>query len=127
MDIKIIVGDKEVIAPVFDFRLNETSDSKNILILCIHGFNKKEQTYFLDAVKNLEEKNLFINSQYVAVVVAEQVYLFNLSVYKDHKFENMIISGYYDFMFAFVDENDKIIDMPYAAMSLNGHPIKELQ
>ena len=51
MDIKIFAGNKEVISPSFDFRLNESESGKDILMLCIHGFSKTEQNDFLTTVK----------------------------------------------------------------------------
>lgn len=123
MDIKLFVGDKELISPEFDFRINET---KNILMLCINNFTNKEQEVFSEKILVLEKSQLIINSNYIALNFNDVIYFFDLTSNKEHHIENLLISGSYDFMFAFVDINHIITEQKYLVIKLNGHPIKEL-
>ncbi len=117
MDIKLFAGDKEIIAPLFEFDNNE---EEKILGLCIKNFSEEDQNNFLSVIKNLKKENLYINSEYIALTTEKEVYFFSLENYKDYKLENSIVSGYYNLMFAFIDENDKIVERDYLVMKLNG-------
>lgn len=123
MDIKLFAGDKEIIAPLFDFDNNE---DEKILGLCIKNFSNEEQDKFLSILKNLTKDNLYINSDYIALTTTKEIYFFSLENYRDYKLENSIFSGYYNLMFAFIDQNDIIIDKKYIVMELNGFQFKQL-
>lgn len=123
MDIKLFAGDKEIIAPLFEFDNNE---EEKILGLCIKNFSEEDQNNFLSVIKNLKKENLYINSEYIALTTEKEVYFFSLENYKDYKLENSIVSGYYNLMFAFIDQNDIIIDKEYIVMELNGLQFKQL-
>lgn len=125
MDIKLFAGDKEIIAPLFDFG-TKTYENNQILIVYINNFSNKEQDDFFLTVNTISSENLYINSDYIAVTTDKKIYYFSLENYKDYKFENSIVSGYYDLMFAFVDTNDIIINREYKAMNLNGLQFKKL-
>lgn len=120
MEIKILTGEKEVISPLFDIRLNKT---KNSIMLCLKNFSNEEQKLFSKVVDGINKNNFILNSNYIALDSNNVIYFFDLSSYKDQKIENMLITGYYDFMFAFVNENDKIIEQDYLVMKLHGHTV----
>ena len=126
MDIKFFSGDKEIIMPEFDVRFNEEKEKKCVLLFCIHNYSNEEQDKLLYILKKLKKNDLYINSDYIAIINKNEIYLFDLTIYKDNKFENTLVSGYYNFGFAFIDKNDKIINKDYLVMELNGHPIKQL-
>lgn len=123
MNIQLFAGDKEIIAPLFDFDNNE---DEKILGLCIKNFSEEEQDKFLLIIKNLKKENLYINSDYIALTTEKEIYIFRLENYKDYKLENSIVSGYYNLMFAFIDQNDIIINKEYIVMELNGLQFKQL-
>lgn len=123
MDIKFVVNNKKIIQPQFEFDIN---NENKILGLCIKNFSDEEQDNLLLMIETLKNKDLIINEQYFAINNTHDIYLFDISKYKQYHFENLIISGNYDFMFAFIDENDMIINKQYYVMSLHGHQIKEL-
>ena len=123
MDIQFFAGDKEVIAPLFEFKLDK---DENILILGITTFNIEQQKSFLNELKKITDDNFILNSNYIAVSTDKKIYFFDISTYSDFKLENLLISGYHDFMFAFVDKDDKIISDTYVVMKLNEYKIKEL-
>ena len=123
MDIKFVVNNKKIIHPQFEFDIN---DENKILGLCIKNITNEEQNNFLLMIETLKHKDLIINAQYFALSTTHDIYLFDLSRYKQYHFENLVISGDYSFMFAFIDENDMIINKQYYVMSLHGHQIKEL-
>lgn len=123
MDIKLFADDKEIITPLFEFKIKDTR--KQILTLCIKNNSIQEKEKFLSIINNLTLNNLYINSDYIAVTTEKEIYFFGLSNYSNYKFENTLISGYYDFMFAFIDNDDKII-MESKAMKLNGLQFKQL-
>lgn len=126
MDIQLFAGDKEIIAPLFDFRINSKPNFKETLILSIANFSEQEQDNFLSIIKNININNLYINSDYIAITTTKEIYFFSLENYKEHKFENALISGYYNLSFAFINLDDKIIDRDYLVMELNGYKFKEL-
>lgn len=123
MDIKFVVNNKKIIQPQFEFDIN---NENKILGLCIKNFSDEEQDNLLLMIETLKNEDLIINEQYFAINNTHDIYLFDISKYKQYHFENLIISGNYDFMFAFIDENDMIINKQYYVMSLHGHQIKEL-
>ena len=125
MDIKVFTGDKELIAPIFDFT-TKNYNNNNILILCIKSFSIEEQNHFFNIINTLNKDNLFINSEYITITNKKEIYYFSLENYEDYKFENSIISGYYHLMFAFVTENDTIIKKKYIALDLKGIQFKKL-
>ena len=125
MDIKLFAGDKEIIAPLFDIG-TKTYENNQILIVYINNFSNKEQDDFFLTINTISSENLYINSDYIAVTTDKKIYYFSLENYQDYKFENSIVSGYYDLMFAFVDTNDVIINREYKAMKLNGLQFKQL-
>lgn len=124
MDIKIFAGKKEVISP--DFVIDIDQENK-ILNLCIKNWHIDEQSDFLSLLDILINENIVINPNYIAINVERNIYLFSLSKYKDYKFENLLTSGYYSLMFAFVDQNDMIISNEYYVIKLDGHQFTELQ
>ena len=119
MDIKFFSGDKEIIMPEFDFRLDKEN---NILILGIKNFNIEEQEILLKELVILKDEKLIINSKYIALIFKNIIYFFDINSYSNFKFEELIVSGIHSFMFAFINENDIIINKTYAIMKLNGHP-----
>lgn len=125
MDIQLFAGDKQIIAPFFEFG-TKTYNNTNILILFIKNFSEEQQDKLFSIVNNLNQKNLYINAEYIALTTEKEIYFFGLDNYKDNKFENAIVSGYYDLMFAFVDQNDIIINKEYRAIKLNGLQFKKL-
>lgn len=125
MDIKLFADDKEIIAPLFDFGTKDYENNQ-ILIVYINNFSNKEQDDFFSVINKISTKNLYINSDYIAITTDTKIYFFSLDNYKDYKFENAIISGYYDLMFVFVDINNIIINREYKAMNLNGLQFKQL-
>ena len=126
MDIKFFANNKEIIAPLFEFG-TETYNNIEILNVYIKSFSNEEQDKFLLILKNITKKDIYINSEYIAITTKKDIYFFNLENYKDYKFENSIVSGYYHLMFAFVNENDIIINKEYRVMDLNGLQFSELQ
>lgn len=123
MYIKIFADSKEIIAPLFEV---DNNNEERILGLCIKNFSNDKQDDFLSIIKNLKNDNLYINSDYIAITTNKEIYFFSLDNYKDYKLENAIVSGHYDLMFAFVDQNDMIIDKEYFVMKLNGLQFKKL-
>lgn len=126
MDIKLFASDKQIIAPLFDLRINSKPNFKETLILSIANFSEQEQDNFLSIIKTININNLYINSNYIAITTPKEIYFFSLENYKEHKFENALISGHYNLSFAFIDLDDKIIDRDYLVIELNGYKFKEL-
>lgn len=125
MDIKLFNGKKEIIAPSFDLG-TETYNNIEILNVYIKNFSDEEQKKYLLLLNNITKKDIYINSEYIAITTQKEIYFFSLDNYKEYKFENSIISGYYHLMFAFVNENDIIIDNEYRVMDFNGLQFKQL-
>lgn len=123
MDIQLFAGDKEIIAPLFDFKLDEKD---NVLILGITSFDSHQQNLFLNELKYINDDNFILNSNYIAFVTANKIYFFDLSLYSEHKIENLLILGQHDFMFGFLDGNQNIINNTYVVMKLTNYKLKEL-
>lgn len=125
MNIQLFAGNKEIITPLFGFG-TEAYENIEILNVYIKNFSNEEQDKFLLILNNITKKDIYINSEYIAITKNTQIYFFSLDNYKEYKFENSVISGYYRLMFAFVDQNDIIINKEYRVMDLNGLQFREL-
>lgn len=125
MEIKLFAGDKEIIMPIIKISFN---NEEKLLYLCIKNFNKEQQNNFLSLIKKLNTENLFINNDYFAIVDNQnnKIYYFNLDIYKKEKIGSLIITGSYDLLFVFIDNNDIMEENKYFVMQLNGHKFKKL-
>lgn len=116
---------KKIINPLFDIRIDEKIKAKT-LVFCILNFSPNDQNLFLNILKNLTKDDLYINENYVAITNLNNIYFFSLDEYKDNKFENALISGYFNLSFAFVDLNDMIVQREYLVFKVDDNIFKKL-
>ena len=102
----MFIGPKKITCPLFDFFIDEKD---NILILGMKNIYTEDQNKILTDLQIIKNKHLIINQDYFSIHLDSQIYFFNISSYHDLRLESLIVTGYHDFMFAFLDENETII------------------